>query len=192
MTKIIAILVVVVGLGIAWYFLSESWSALTDTVTDNDQARTEPRSFEECEKAGYPVEESYPRRCRTPQGQTFTEEIIVDATYENSSTDLIVVELPFPGAVVGKQFSVIGEARGNWYFEASFPVKVIGNDGEVLFSGFATAQGDWMQTGFVPFKLDISVPESYIGPATLILQKDNPSGLPENDAALSFPIVIEY
>lgn len=182
----------VVGLGIAWYFLSESWSALTDTVTDNDQARTEPRSFEECEKAGYPVEESYPRRCRTPQGQTFTEEIIVDATYENSSTDLIVVELPFPGAVVGKQFSVIGEARGNWYFEASFPVKVIGNDGEVLFSGFATAQGDWMQTGFVPFKLDISVPESYIGPATLILQKDNPSGLPENDAALSFPIVIEY
>lgn len=192
MTKIIAILVVVVGLGIAWYFLSESWSALTDTVTDNDQARTEPRSFEECEKAGYPVEESYPRRCRTPQGQTFTEEIVVDATYENSSTDLIVVELPFPGAVVGKQFSVIGEARGNWYFEASFPVKVIGNDGEVLFSGFATAQGDWMQTGFVPFKLDISVPESYIGPATLILQKDNPSGLPENDAALSFPIVIEY
>lgn len=192
MTKIIAILVVVVGLGIAWYFLSESWLALTDTVTDNDQARTEPRSFEECEKAGYPVEESYPRRCRTPQGQTFTEEIVVDATYENSSTDLIVVELPFPGAVVGKQFSVIGEARGNWYFEASFPVKVIGNDGEVLFSGFATAQGDWMQTGFVPFKLDISVPESYIGPATLILQKDNPSGLPENDAALSFPIVIEY
>jgi len=192
MTKIIAILVVIIGLGIAWYFLSESWSALTDTVTDNDQARSEPRSFEECEKAGHPVEESHPRRCRMPQGQTFTEEIVVDATYENSSTDLIVVELPFPGAVVGKQFSVIGEARGNWYFEASFPVKVVGNDGEILFSGFATAEGDWMQTGFVPFKLDVSVPESYIGPATLILQKDNPSGLPENDATLSFPIVIEY
>lgn len=29
------------------------------------------RSFEDCEKAGYPVMESYPRQCRTPDGRTF-------------------------------------------------------------------------------------------------------------------------
>lgn len=32
-----------------------------------------PRSFEECERAGYPVMESFPRRCAVPGGPTFTE-----------------------------------------------------------------------------------------------------------------------
>jgi len=30
-------------------------------------------NFEECANAGYPIMESYPRQCRTPDGQTFTE-----------------------------------------------------------------------------------------------------------------------
>ena len=33
-------------------------------------------NFEECAKAGNPVLESYPRQCMTPDGRTFTEEII--------------------------------------------------------------------------------------------------------------------
>lgn len=32
-------------------------------------------SFEECAAAGYPVMESYPRQCRTPDGRTFVEDI---------------------------------------------------------------------------------------------------------------------
>jgi hypothetical protein len=32
-------------------------------------------SFEDCVKAGYPVMESYPRQCRTPDGRNFTEQI---------------------------------------------------------------------------------------------------------------------
>jgi hypothetical protein len=32
-------------------------------------------SFEECVAAGYPVMESYPRQCQTPDGQNFVEEI---------------------------------------------------------------------------------------------------------------------
>lgn len=114
------------------------------------------------------------------------------ATYVNATADNIVVELPFPGAVTGKSFSVVGKARGMWYFEASFPVKVLDRDGKVLAQVPAQAQGEWMTSEFVPFKVDIQVPDSYIGPATLVLQKDNPSGLPQNDASISFPITIEY
>ncbi len=113
-------------------------------------------------------------------------------TYKNASADLIVIDLPFPGAVTGKEFSVRGKARGNWYFEASFPVQVLDKDGKVLFSGPAQAQGEWMTTNFVPFIANVKVPDSYIGPATLILKKDNPSGLPQNEASVSFPINIEY
>ena len=29
-------------------------------------------SFSECAEAGYPIMESYPRRCKTPDGKTFT------------------------------------------------------------------------------------------------------------------------
>lgn len=113
-------------------------------------------------------------------------------TYNNSSADLIVVDLPFPGAVTGKEFSVVGEARGNWFFEASFPVELLDGNGNVLVQAHADAQGDWMTTAFVPFKADIKIPTSYTGLATLVLRKDNPSGLPEHEASISFPFTIEY
>ncbi|NIP32519.1 hypothetical protein GWN26_03425, partial [Candidatus Saccharibacteria bacterium] len=32
-------------------------------------------NFLECERAGYPVMESYPRQCQTPEGQTYVEQI---------------------------------------------------------------------------------------------------------------------
>lgn len=115
-----------------------------------------------------------------------------DVHYINASENLIKVELPFPGAVVGKDFSVIGEARGTWFFEASFPIKVVGAKGEILAAVPATAQGEWMTENFVPFRANIKIPETYIGPAKLILQKDNPSGLPEHDASVSFDFIIEY
>lgn len=118
---------------------------------------------------------------------------------KNTGNDLIRIELPFPNAVTGKEFSVMGEARGLWFFEASFPIEVISSDGKVLATVVAQAQPDpetgevnWMTENFVPFKADVKIPENYIGPATLILKKDNPSGLPENDASISFPINIEY
>jgi hypothetical protein len=106
--------------------------------------------------------------------------------------DLIKVELPFPGAVVGKNFSVIGEARGTWFFEASFPIELLDKDGKVLAVAIAQAQDEWMTENFVPFKADIVVPETYIGKATLVMKKDNPSGLPEHDMSVSFIINIEY
>jgi len=33
------------------------------------------KNFEDCEKAGLPVMESYPRKCRLPSGKMFVEEI---------------------------------------------------------------------------------------------------------------------
>ena len=129
-----------------------------------------------------------------------TEKIVPQSiNYTNASTDLIKVELPHPGAVVGKEFSVIGQARGYWFFEASFPVELLDKDGNKIAQGIAEAQADpntgevnWMTENFVGFKADLKAPESYIGPATLILHKDNPSGLPENEASASFQINVEY
>lgn len=116
-------------------------------------------------------------------------------TYENATPNDIVVTLPFPGAVTGKEFSVRGKARGYWFFEASFPVVVYDDKGNELAIGLANpepAGTEWMTTEFVDFKADLKVPDTYIGPAVLLLKKDNPSGLPEHDAQVSFPFTIEY
>lgn len=136
---------------------------------------------------------------KTKNTITDTNTIGYKITYTNASKDTIKVDLPFPGAIVGKDFAVIGEASGPWFFEASFPIEVIDSDGKILSTGIAQAQNDpetgeinWMTEDFVPFRADIEIPESYIGPATLVLKRDNPSGLPENDASISFPITIEY
>jgi hypothetical protein len=44
-------------------------------VCDVQEPAGDVNSFEECVKAGHPVMESYPRRCRTSDGTMFTEEI---------------------------------------------------------------------------------------------------------------------
>lgn len=37
--------------------------------------RTNITSFSSCAQAGYPIMESYPRQCKTPDGRSFTENI---------------------------------------------------------------------------------------------------------------------
>ena len=106
--------------------------------------------------------------------------------------DLIYVEAPKPDTIVKSPLVVRGEARGNWYFEASFPVRLLDSEGKEIAVGIAQAQGDWMTTEFVPFetKLIFITPTSgQLG--TLLLQKDNPSGLPENDDELRIPVRFE-
>ncbi len=42
-------------------------------------------SFEECAAAGYPVMESYPEQCRTPDGRSFVNEVESIVPIENSA-----------------------------------------------------------------------------------------------------------
>lgn len=107
------------------------------------------------------------------------------------SSENVRISSPLPRAKVPKSFDVMGEARGVWYFEATFPVMVRDKNENVLASTYAEAKGEWMTAEFVPFTSRITITGSYSGPATLILLKDNPSGLPENDDSVSIPIIIE-
>ena len=94
--------------------------------------------------------------------------------------DLIQVDAPQAGAVVTSPLIVRGKARGTWYFEASFPVRLLDANGVELAVVPAQAQGDWMTTEFVPFVVTLTFAPPATKTGTLILQNDNPSGLPEN------------
>jgi len=141
-------------------------------------------SFEDCVAAGFPVEESYPRQCRTPDGQSFTEDI----GNALEVADLIVVEAPRPGDAVASPLTVRGRARGGWYFEAQFPVGLEAADGAVLAGTVAMAEGNWMTEDFVPFSATLAFEAPAGTTGRLVLRRDNPSGLPENDAQLVVPV----
>jgi hypothetical protein len=112
-------------------------------------------------------------------------------TYTNATKDNVVVDSPAPGATVGHAITVIGKARGNWYFEASFPLSIEDPVGHVIDQTPAQAQGDWMTTDFVPFSGTLMIPPNYSGPAIIIIHNDNPSGDPARDASVSFPVTIQ-
>ena len=139
-------------------------------------------SFEEC-AAVYPVMESYPEQCRTPSGQLFVRDISGDLH------NLIKLESPLAGDMVSSPLKITGQARGNWYFEASFPVKLVDDNGILLAQGPAQAQGEWMTSEFVPFEatLEFKIPATSAG--TLMLRNDNPSGDPARDKELRIPVV---
>ncbi|MFA6006194.1 MAG: Gmad2 immunoglobulin-like domain-containing protein [Candidatus Paceibacterota bacterium] len=103
------------------------------------------------------------------------------------------VSAPLAGATVSSPLSVTGEAPGTWYFEASFHVVLVDWDGKIIAQGSAQAKGEWMTTAYVPFEAKLTFtadPKAYSNKATLILKKDNPSGLPANDDAIEVPIFL--
>lgn len=103
----------------------------------------------------------------------------------------VVVTTPSPSSHVGPSFIVAGQAPGQWFFEAQFPIQVRDAQGNVIGRATGSAQGDWQTTSLVTFTATMHIDSSYHGSATLILMKDNPSGLPENDDSVEIPIVIE-
>lgn len=113
------------------------------------------------------------------------------STNEDKS-NLIVVTTPLGNATVTSPFIIEGKARGTWYFEASFPIKLYDSNGALLGIAIAKAEGDWMTEEFVPFLASLQfTPPTTTKMGMLVLEKDNPSGLVENDNKLEIPVRFE-
>ncbi len=117
------------------------------------------------------------------------------AAHIAKKANLIQLTTPVPNGVVESPMVVTGQARGTWFFEASFPVALTNWDGLIIAEGVAQATSDWMTEEFVPFTatLEFVSPygagaEDFMKRGALILKKDNSSGLPERDDALEIPV----
>jgi len=110
--------------------------------------------------------------------------------------DLVEVTAPREGDVVKSPLVVKGRARGTWFFEASFPVRLSDAQGKEIAVGIAQAQSNgsagspqgWMTADFVPFEAKLEFQKPATGTGTLTFQKDNPSGLSEHDDAFQIPV----
>lgn len=169
---IIGTLVVVVVLGM--YIRSKAPSPTPTPVITN---------FDECAAAGNPIMESYPPRCNA-NGQTFTQDIGTEMEYISE----IRVDSPRPNQVVTSPLTVVGAARGSWYFEATFPVTLVDENKTELARGFATAESEWMTEDFVPFTAELIFTPPSTQKGYLLIQNANASGLPENEKILTVPV----
>ncbi len=111
--------------------------------------------------------------------------------YKNATPEMIHIDIPTLNATVSHEITVSGKASGNWFFECSFPIELQDKKGDVLVSTPGTTKEDCLTANLIPFSAKINVPETFIGDAVLVLRRDNPSGLPQYDASISFPIIIK-
>lgn len=139
-------------------------------------------SFEDCVALGFAVSDSSSPRVCIAGSKPFTESLRpVDG-------DTIRVTNPLSNILMQSPFTIVGEARGAWFFEGSFPIRLIDANGKEILSSHVQAKSNWMTNDFVPFeaKITFNTPETDTG--TLILMKDNPSGLVQNNNSISIPI----
>jgi hypothetical protein len=198
---IIAIVLVVGGVGWLWY------RATQDSIR-------QVNSFEECVAAGYPIQESDPRRCRGPDGHSFTEEVTAKkdrkedrddspatedeqpggdrkqtVEYTSKGGDPVQMRRPHKNSVVSSPLTIKGEVKGTWAFEGDFPVELTDGRGKVITRTPARIQGDHRREDLVPFQATLEYSQQgQSGQGHLILRKSNPSGQPKRDDALKLPI----
>jgi len=112
-----------------------------------------------------------------------------DAGNELAEGGDVSVYEPLSGDTVSSPLIVSGEARGTWFFEASFSVKLLDSSSTEIATGIAQTSSDWMTTDFVPFSAMLDFPPQPSGSSgTLVLMKDNPSGELAYDDSYSVPI----
>ncbi|MFA6513951.1 MAG: Gmad2 immunoglobulin-like domain-containing protein [Patescibacteria group bacterium] len=109
---------------------------------------------------------------------------------KNATSSEVVVNKPMLGEVVVSPLTVEGRARGNWFFEATLPVKLITKNGDMIIASYGQAQSDWMTSEFVPFKSVLEFSTTATS-GYLVIAKDNPSGLPEHDASIKIPVLFK-
>ncbi len=110
----------------------------------------------------------------------------------DNKTDSIVVVSPINVSEISSPLVISGRARGTWFFEGSFPVELLDSYRNIIAQGHVTAQGEWMTEDFVKFVGTLQFNNYIKGQkGILVLKKDNPSGLVENDDSVEVPIVFK-
>lgn len=120
-------------------------------------------------------------------GTVPTDESQASSSAVSQQSQDIVISSPAAGAAVTSPLTVTGEARGTWYFEGSFPIQVLDDQGTQIGMGIAQAEGEWMTGEFVPFTATVEFTTTATQ-GSLVIEKDNPSGEPENAAQIIVPV----
>lgn len=101
-----------------------------------------------------------------------------------------MVELisPQPDEVMHSPYLITGRAKGNWFFEGKLPLSLRSLDGKIIVDSFAQAQDESMIEDWVDFQAELNFTVSEPLKGELLIKKNNPSGLSEYEAQVSYPV----
>ncbi len=102
--------------------------------------------------------------------------------------DSIEVYQPLPGELISPPLKIEGRARGYWYFEASFTVRLLDDTGREIAVVPAQAQNSWMTEDWVDFSATMEFEDPGTEEGVLVFEKANPSGLEKHDRELRVPV----
>jgi len=109
----------------------------------------------------------------------------------NEAKDLIVIESPEPYEKVQNPIHIKGKARGNFFFEAIFPIRIEDENGNVLTTGYVETKEDWMTDNFVSFETFFNFSKNDVKNGFIVFEKANPSGLEENKFEVKIPVYFQ-
>jgi hypothetical protein len=171
--RLLQIIVLILLVGLVWFLLPkihQSQETPTANITD----------FGSCQMAGGEILQADPITCKMPDGRTFAED-------PNPGPE-VVLDSPQYGDLVKSPLTIVGKAKGSWFFEAQMPVILKDDKGNILFQGPAQAQSDWMTTDYVPFSATLKFDPKNAQYGLLIINKDNPSGDTALDSSFAIPV----
>ncbi len=172
--SLIILFLLVIASWLSWFVYRENHVALMVTT------------FTQCSENGYLVELTNPAVCMTPDGRRFVAE---SADVSKRAPDLIHITNPTSGQLVTSPITIDGEARGFWFFEGVFPIKLLDERGKEIGATTTHAIGEWTTENFVPFHAAITYKHTNSKTGMLVFMKDNPSGLAQNDQKVEIPVV---
>jgi hypothetical protein len=170
--KKLTIIAIVIGLVfLAWHFLGPKKYA---PVVD----------FASCLAAGRPIIETYPEQCLGADGKNYTQ--TVDELDLNTDPVVFSPDLSKP---VTSPLVLSGEARGFWFFEKQFTVRLLDDKGKEIATSSARTRGEKMTVDFMPWNSTLTFKTPLAQNGELVFEKANPSGLASQTRTLRLPII---
>lgn len=100
----------------------------------------------------------------------------------------VLIFTPVKNTVIASPVGIIGEIPGSWSFEAQFPVQLKDGTGHIVTQVQANVLGNWQTNQLQPFSARLVYTDKLSGNGSVVLKKDNPSGLPANDDSITIPV----
>lgn len=135
---------------------------------------------------------SQPKNLKILKAKIENENSLVKVLAALDYKDQLRVESVDFGSKISSPLIISGEARGSWFFKGSAPVVLTNWDGLIIAKGYLEAEKDLMTKDFIPFRGILEFNNQDIdNRGSLILRKDNPSGLAENDDAFEIQVYFD-
>ena len=103
----------------------------------------------------------------------------------------VIISSPDLTKPVGRPLDIKGKIDRSWVFENSFPVKILDDQGREIFYGISQTV-NWTEgtDSMINFTMSLDF-NTNSKTGTLVIQNDNPSGLPQNAKTIEFPLIFK-